>query len=731
MVKQSHPYNRSVEGYGKSRRSLPVPALPPTPQTNPEGESWDLGWLFTVFRRRAWVMLGVFLLVAFPTGWSIVKKARQEIPYYEGKFQLLVEPINDETKVSRILLLAQSARQGTRGFDYTQFSLDYESQIRVLRSPNFMAPVIARLRKTYPGITHNGVMQNLTITRISYEKDGKMEGTKILDIAYKNPDAKQVELVLKEVSKEYLSYSLKERQTIFEQGIQFIDSQLPKLQKRVDDLQESLLALREEYNLLNPEEDSQQLITQLSRLQQDQIENQTLLVEAKKRYETLAKQYTAKNPLGILMEQGKVYESLIANAQASTTKWAIESSRMSPENPRLLNLQEEREQMQQLLLIEAQKMLTKAQDQVDILQARQDSLDREVEKLRLQIVEIPTAARQYADIRQKLDVASNSLSEFLGKREALRIDSAQQESPWELVAPPDVVRDDLGKPMPVSNSTTKRSLTIIMVLSALLGLGIGFVVEVLHQVYHTPEEAKRGVKLPLLGIIPRRKNHRKIDFLVFVEAFRSLYTSIYLLNPENPIQSLAICSTTTGDGKTTAAIYLAQTIASVGMKVLLVDADLRRPEIHKRLNLSNHCGLTEVLARGLVWEDVIQPIVNSTYTKETYLWEGNLYVLTAGAPPLDPIKLLSSKEMRSLAKELPDQFDFVIYDTPPLMGLADGNLVAAYAEGTIVAIALGKTDRNFVQKACDTLKNSGATLLGIVANGLNGYESPSYIRRKA
>lgn len=725
MTKPSNSYNLSIEGYGKTPRSLPLPATPTTEEPAPEG--WDLGWLFGVVRRRLWVMVGVMLLVFVPSAALLVKKARQVVPLYEGHFQLLVEPINDETKISRILLLAQSPRQGTRGFDYTQFTLDYETQIRVLRSPNMMAPVIERLKKHYPSITHNLLMQDLTITRLTYDKDGKQEGTKILDIKYQNSDSKKVELVLNELSHAYLEYSLLERQAIFKHGIKFIDSQLPALQRRVDNLQLSLQTLRQRYDLFDPEASNDQINARLTRIEQQRTELASQLADARKRYQTTIEQLQAGNTTTVLSEQGKAYESLLSRAQQLEIELTTEKARMTEDNPRLLNLQEEQQNVHNFMLQEAHKLISKLGDQVRILEAQQAELDRISSRLQQLAAELPIAARQYTDLKRQLEVASTSLSEFLGKREALQIDSAQQEIPWELVSPPNLVKDETGKPLPMSASNTKRSLILTMVLSTLLGIGAGFIVEILDQVFHTPEESKRGTKLPVLGVIPIQKR-AKLRAMMFVEAFRSLYTNIYLLNPECPVQSVAICSTTPGDGKTTVALNLGQTIAAVGARVLLVDGDLRRPQMHQRLGLSNDWGLSDVLVRDLPWQEAIHPFSNSS--GETPFWAGNLFVLTAGAVPADPIKLLSSKQMRSLVKQLQSAFDLVIYDTPPLAGLADANLIAAYADGTILVVALGKTNRTSVNQALDELRNSGANLLGVVANGLNGYLQATYASRK-
>jgi capsular exopolysaccharide synthesis family protein len=177
-----------------------------------------------------------------------------------------------------------------------------------------------------------------------------------------------------------------------------------------------------------------------------------------------------------------------------------------------------------------------------------------------------------------------------------------------------------------------------------------------------------------------------------------------------------IGSAVPGDGKSTVAIHLAQTAASIGQRVLLIDADLRRPQLHLRLGLPNQQGLSDVITTDLSLNDAI---VRSSV-------EENLFVLTAGQPTSDSIKLLSSAKMQYLMEQFQAFFDLVIYDTPPLLGLADGNILAANTDGIVLVVGLQKTDRSLLTKSLDGLKISGASVLGIVANGIKGYIPDSY-----
>jgi capsular exopolysaccharide synthesis family protein len=189
-----------------------------------------------------------------------------------------------------------------------------------------------------------------------------------------------------------------------------------------------------------------------------------------------------------------------------------------------------------------------------------------------------------------------------------------------------------------------------------------------------------------------------------------------LCQPDEPIRSLAISSSVPADGKSTVAIHLAQAAAAMGQRVLLVDADLRRPQVHVRTDLPNVWGLSNVISSEINVDDVIQ----------RSSMEDNLFVLTAGTIPPDPTRLLCSKKMRNLVERFQATFDLVIFDTPPLLGLADAKLLATHTDGIVMVVGLGKTDRSVLTEVLYGLKMSRARVLGLVANGVKGYTTTSY-----
>ncbi|MEQ8753384.1 MAG: polysaccharide biosynthesis tyrosine autokinase [Coleofasciculus sp. G1-WW12-02] len=737
----------------------PLQVLPQTSTTVPEEseeQPIDLNWLFAVIRRRLLVMAGVAIGLTALTGGFIVWKAKSVRPTYEGYFRLLVEPVSAQGRLAEQYIMA-GTDSGTdiQRIKVDESALDYETQIRVLRSTQLIEPIAEQIQQQYPDLDYNKLLGKLGINRVSYEKDGKEQGTKILQVTYRDTDPKEIQFVLEKVAQAYLKYSLDERQTSLRQGIQFLEEQLPQLSQQVDTLQAKIQTLRQQHNVIDPEEASGLLTQHALSIKQDRLATEARLAETRTLYQTLQNLFQETNGTPLLAREGLAYNTITGQLQDIETQMALDSSLYLEDSLPMEILREQEQQLTRLSREKAQAILQDVEGKLKGIEEQYQQIIQAENQVKQQIQALPNAARQYNDLQRKLEVATDNLKEFLRKREALRLDNAQQEVPWQLIEEPKIPRHENGMLIPAEAKQTKRQVMIAMILSSLLGIGVGFLVEVLHTVFHTPDEIKGATKLPVLGAIPIAKtlkklpqqrnqlaaltqladgangknrpllggNHRSqrnpYTASPFMEAFRSLYTNIRLLNAKKPIHSLAISSAIPGDGKTTVAVYLAKTAAAIGQRVLLIDTDLRVPQLHNRLDLPNTQGLSDIISTNVTINQAIQksPL------------DDNLFVLTAGQTLADPIKLLSSDKMQSLMDQFSTQFDLVIYDTPPLLGLGDGNLLAAQADGTLLVVAIEKTDRSLLTKAFDGLKIAGASVLGTVANGVKAEETASYRRQ--
>jgi len=375
--------------------------------------------------------------------------------------------------------------------------------------------------------------------------------------------------------------------------------------------------------------------------------------------------------------------------------------------------------------------------EIQSLEMQQQALAQAQAQTTQKFQQLPGLSRQYADIQRDLQVANESLNRFLMARETLQIQAAQTELPWQIVEPPTQTNQV------ISQSATTSVLTgIVGGLAA--GIAIVVLLDKLTNTYQSTEELKKRTQLPILGNIPyypqfqdqsdsvplRRSLSARLARLAtitapnpikalqlpaetntyitsqFVESLRILYSNLELIHPAYAKRSIIISSAQPGDGKTTVAVQLALTATAMGKRVLLVDTDLRQPKVHTQLNLNNSRGLNELITANLSIRDVLQAPDQLPRCR----------VITAGKSPVDPAQILTSAHMRDLTAEFQKNFDLVIYDTPPLVGLADASLMAPYANGVLLVVGLGKTKQNQFNKALEDLKAAQISILGIVAN---------------
>ncbi|PAF31555.1 CpsD/CapB family tyrosine-protein kinase [Paenibacillus sp. 7516] len=189
------------------------------------------------------------------------------------------------------------------------------------------------------------------------------------------------------------------------------------------------------------------------------------------------------------------------------------------------------------------------------------------------------------------------------------------------------------------------------------------------------------------------------------ESYRKLRTNIQFSSIDSQIQTIMIASAVSGEGKTTTIGNLAVTYAQEGKKVLLMDTDLRKPAVHRMFNVPNHVGLTSVLSNQYSVSEVL---------RETFI-EG-LHVLTSGAIPPNPSEMIGSRKMTLLLEELKEQYDVILFDTPPVLSVTDALIISSLCDGVILVVNSGKVKKDVVKKAKAHLEHVNARILGAVLN---------------
>ncbi len=722
--------NNSNGNSANGNSSFPKPAFAPPPDPASMLTAWqlnalqeeesDLRSLLTILRRRAWIIAGVAAVVMAVMGARTLHQPK----IYEGRFRVLVEPVNAKDDLSELSSVLGDQLPSKPG-------LDYETQVQVLRSPELVEPVAKQLRQTYPELDYLTLLKNLNISRLG--------DTKILEVHYASPDPVKIQIVLDQLSEAYLKYSLEARQTNLRQGINFVENQLPDLQAQVDSLQDQLESFRRQYDFITPDMQSSQLSEQTNSLNEQRL---TLDRDLSGAQQALTNLQAENGALGAL-DDAPVYQQLLSELRSVETTIAEELTRFTPNSLAIRVLKERRENILPLLQQEAERVVEAQQaialNSLQVMEVQSNTLAEAEQQTAQGLTKLPSLIRRYTDLERELAVSTETLTRFRLTRETLEIEAAQTEIPWQLIEVP-------VQPTEPISPDLKRALILSIAASLLAGLGAALLLEKLDNVYHAIDELKAGTKLPLLGTLPFNsalrerssigagaiarlsealsKVHlgrlqlggRKSNYYSygsdsessFLEALRVLHTNLRMISSDRPIRSVIVSSALPGDGKSTVCAHLAQVAAAMGQRVLVVDVDLRQPQVHERLQLSNELGLSNLIADDLPLQSVMQQV---TPTEQ-------LFVLTAGKIPPDPTKLLASQKMKQLMETFSRCFDLVLYDAPPAAGLADVSLIGQQSDGLVLVTRMGKTDRTVLKQTIETLKLAQIATLGIVANGV-------------
>lgn len=681
-------------------------------------DDWSLSKFFNLLRRRKPIIIIVILTIM--SGVIINIKLNPKPLTYGGSFRLLVEPIDNNSQPVNVV------KEESRG---AETELDYESQIHVLKSPELMENLVKNLQVIYPDVNYYSLISALSIRRL--------DETKLIEVSYSSQNPEQTKVVLEQIAKEYLEYSRERRQTRLRQGIQFVEQELPSLQNRVDYFQKELQIFRQKYEFKDPESRASQIDTQAFDLSKKREVINLQIAQARANLALLQ----TDSGKALALTEAPQYQQLFEQTRQLDAQIATTSTILQENNPIIRTLREKRASLMPLVHQEAQRhietKLLEATTRLKTLEVDNQELIKNEQILERQRKQIPILIRQYTEIQRRLQVTTESLNRFLSTRENLQIQLSQTELGWQLLQPP-------TQPVTVTASDTVRSLIVGFCVSIFLGIATALLIDKLNNTYHNVYSLKKNIKLPILGNIPFEKllqskkyadrqglklrlgdqnpllqgsfasnSLPKEDYSnysgEFLEALRVLYTNIQLLNSDHQIRSLVISSAMPGDGKSTVAFHLARIASAMGQRVLLVDADLRQPTIHKLSNLNISCGLSNLISTNLqLTEVLLQPPSIS-----------QLNVITAGSLPPDPTKLLSSKKMKHLMEEFRNQFDLVIYDVPSLVGLADTSLIASHTDGILLIVRIDKTDSSILKRTIDDLKVTPVDILGIVANAHN------------
>ncbi|HVF31399.1 MAG TPA: polysaccharide biosynthesis tyrosine autokinase [Acidimicrobiales bacterium] len=363
---------------------------------------------------------------------------------------------------------------------------------------------------------------------------------------------------------------------------------------------------------------------------------------------------------------------------------------------------------------------------VDDLLAAAEQIQQKITDLQEQIDEVsstspPTTARGPAttatapapvDLLQRKESLQQQQSLFRQKLDQLQVDAALKSGGAQLVTP-------AVAPTSPIRPTPRRSAVVALAVGLMLGVGLAFLREHLDDTLKAKDDVEASAGgVPVLGLIPQLKGWKDRSSAVVVsldepqsqaaEAYRSLRTSVQFLGLDRKLKVVQVTSPSESEGKSTTIANLAVGLATAGMRVVLVDADLRRPRIHEFFDLDHEVGFTSIIMGTSTLPGALQQVVEVP----------GLYLLASGPIPPNPSELLAGERGGDLLRSLADHADIVLVDCPPVLPVTDARVIAHRIDATLVVVSAGVTKKTHLERAIELLKQVDAPVVGVIVNGV-------------
>lgn len=394
-----------------------------------------------------------------------------------------------------------------------------------------------------------------------------------------------------------------------------------------------------------------------------------------------------------------------------------------PKHPLMQKAKADLKVLQQQRDMEIQRVIQSIQNQYELICENEKEYEEFLNQIKRDAVNLNENLIQYNILRRDVEINKYLYKTLVTKiKEKNIFDQAQSVRVW--------VVEEAKMPQYPAKPDKKRNLMLGFVLAVFSGVALAFFLEYLDNTLKDPDDVEERFNLPVIGTIAmlEKEAGRQLEIEVlnnpsaaFAENFKTIRTSVMLSSSKAPLRHLLVTSMAPSEGKTTSVVNLALSIAMTGKHVLLIDADMRKPRIHKIFRLGNKKGLSNYLA-GIATDRIIK--------KSS---QPNLDIITAGPIPPNPAELLTSPRAFKLIHLAEMKYDLILFDSPPILTVSDGLNIAKLVQGTLLVARAGQTSNEMFQKGRRLLETIGAKITGVILNGSeinknNYYYYGSYYR---
>ena len=696
-----------------------------------------------VLIKRKWVIIST-LAVVFG---AVAIATLRTTPIYEAAGSIAIN------KADPMLFNFKDAGGG--GFDYYD-PTDLDTEVRILKSDLLALQVIKQLNLDQPsGIGGKAAKatSSLQLTTDQLQPDSArtsallsafkgslrvslLPNSRTVEIRYRSADKELAARVVNTLANTYVEQNFKTRYESTMQASDWLSKQLVDLQMKVETSQEKLVKYQKQHEILGVDEKQNITTAKLDELNRELTSAESERMEKESIYQLIQSgdsdtvAATTSSASG-----GAAGTSLLEKLRGQAADLKIQVAQLStqfgPSYPRVAQLNSQLKEVEVQFQSETKKILAKVRGDYLAALQREGMLRDALEKQKQEANKLNESAIDYNLLKRDVDTNRALYEGLLEKLKEAGVTAGLRSNNFRIVDVARVPSAPRSQTSPETWPSPWRSVSAPASASPSSS-------RVSTTQFRTPEQAQLISGLPSLGMIPMGSRHasddgRKTKLSVaglkepvelitqsrpqsqMAESYRALRTSLLLTSIGAPPKVILVTSALPQEGKTTTSVNTAIVLAQKGTRVLLIDADLRRPSIHKTLGIGPRTGLSNVLTGSSTLQQAIirSPLLPS------------LYVLPAGTPPPNPAELLASANMKDVLAELREQYDHIVVDTPPTLSVTDAVVMSTRADAVVLVIRSGQTTKQALRRSRELLMQVNARVCGVLLNAVN-LDSPDY-----
>ena len=702
-------------------------------QQNPILHYWQ------VLKKRKWVFLATFAIVFALFAIATLNETR----LYQASSRIAIFP-----ETPNVLGFKDAENSSSD----SEYEVSLETQAAILRSNALAMKVIEAMRLDQDRrFTGTPRPQGDSIRVESMQPDPArtdgllgafkgglsvqlVPGSRLVQISYTHPDPRLATEIVNGLVRTFIEENFKTKYEAVTQTSDWLSTELADLQLKVETSEEKLVRYQKEHSILGVDEKQNIVTAKLDELNRQLTAAETDRIQKESNYRLAASGDLAAFAKTSKEGTSSMLERLREKEADLNTQYAQATTQFGSGYPKVVELNNQLKQVRAQIVAEETRSLEEIRDEYLVALQHENLLTTAFERQKQEANRLNESAIEYTVLKRDAESNRQLYQDLLQRLKEAGVSAGLRSSNIRIV---DVART----PTSPSKPNVHQNLEFGLLLGLACGMGLVFVLESLDTSIRNMEEISAISTLPALGTIPLQLpsngNFRKrlkpfspddgepqpAALITYVrpkseaaEAYRALRTSILLSSFGAPPKVILITSASPQEGKTTISANSALVLAQRGSRVLLVDADLRRPGIDKLLGIKARGGLSTLISGADKVEDVV---VQSTQVP-------SLWILPAGPIPPQPVELLGSTVMKDHLTRWRDEFDHIIIDTPPCLSVTDAVVLSPHADRVILIARSGKTSKLALGRACNLLLRVNARVMGIVLNALDIRSSTGY-----